>query len=575
MDHGPDCDKPGKRALVKWKAYQDAPPTAQDVRQWWAQWPEANLGLVTGASGQVVVVDVDGHDAMTALGQHGVLPETLTALSGRPGGRHYYFQHPGGYVATRAAVLPGVDVRADGGLVVLPPSRHYSGTAYRWDSASLEHGLARLPAWLLALITTAPEQHSRERIVAVGEDIPEGTRNGKLLSLAGAMRRVGATEDEMLAALSLANTNRCRPPLPEAEVCTIVASAGRYAPEAVPDSRSLIESGIGKEAESGVVRVWERREPEPRAFVLPDLVPADTTTIWYGDAGVYKTLLAIYAATCAAAPLPWLGTPIEQQVVLYVDAELDLDEFTRRAYRVARGLGLDKPPEGLHYYQLTTSLADPATIERVAAERRAIGATWTMLDSLSVATFGGDLERPALMTAVMQQVRSWGTVLALDHQPKPVAGVPTHLYRPFGSQFKYALARSVVQVLPADSGRGIVLRPTKANFGALAVPLGLSITFTSDAVEVNPVALGSDTLAGVEGHLPKLEVVARALGSDPGGRHPADMVDECEMSEKTIRNHLATLRQQERAEPRGDGRWRLLPDSRLLKDRESGRGAAA
>ncbi len=231
LDHGPDCPKPGKRALVKWKSYENSLPPTHDVERWWVQWPEANIGVVTGASSRLVVVDVDGAHGMAGLEQHGVLPATLTALSGRPGGRHFYFQHPGGHVASRAGVLPGVDVRADGGLVVLPPSRHYSGASYRWDDSSLAHGLAALPSWLLTLLR-APELERTERprldTAAVLDGVPEGRRDEELFRLACKLRAADVPE-QAAAELVLAAATRCTPPFSAAEALAKVRSAySRY-----------------------------------------------------------------------------------------------------------------------------------------------------------------------------------------------------------------------------------------------------------------------------------------------------------------------------------------------------------
>jgi len=64
--------------------------------------------------------------------QRGAMPETLRSATGG-GGRHLLYRHPPGFVIpSRKPWIPGVDVKSDGGYVVLPESNHKSGVPYRW-----------------------------------------------------------------------------------------------------------------------------------------------------------------------------------------------------------------------------------------------------------------------------------------------------------------------------------------------------------------------------------------------------------------------------------------------------------
>lgn len=144
-----------KRPLIAWQEHQQRRADAEQVRAWYAEWPNANLGIVTGAVSGLVVIDVDPkHGGEASLAdlerRHGPLPRTVEAVSGG-GGRHLYFAHPGGHVTNRAGMAPGIDVRGDGGMIVAPPSVHPSGARYVWKAgrAPDELTLAPLPGWLL------------------------------------------------------------------------------------------------------------------------------------------------------------------------------------------------------------------------------------------------------------------------------------------------------------------------------------------------------------------------------------------------------------------------------------------
>jgi hypothetical protein len=142
------------------------------VRRWWRRWPDANVGLRTGAASGLVVLDVDhGHGGEASLAQlvdaHEALPATLEVRTGG-GGRHIYFTHPGGRVANSAGGLgPGLDVRGDGGYILAPPSRHASGATYR----RLTHvPPAALPGWLQALMTRGRREATSAVMTTVDVD---------------------------------------------------------------------------------------------------------------------------------------------------------------------------------------------------------------------------------------------------------------------------------------------------------------------------------------------------------------------------------------------------------------------
>lgn len=132
---------PGKRPLIKeWPQLATTDP--QQIEAWWSRWPEANIGVATGRPSNIWVLDVDmksgGPDGLSTLRkleqEMGPFPDTLTAITGS-GGLHLYFRYdPEAPVRSRADVLPGIDVRGDGGYVVAPPSLHVSGSRYKWKN---------------------------------------------------------------------------------------------------------------------------------------------------------------------------------------------------------------------------------------------------------------------------------------------------------------------------------------------------------------------------------------------------------------------------------------------------------
>ena len=225
-----------------------------------------------------------------------------------------------------------------------------------------------------------------------------------------------------------------------------------------------------------LVEVWKLPEPEPRRSIIEGLMPEGALTILFGDGGLGKSYLALYIATCVALGIPIAGRPVEQGPVLYLDAELDEDEFTRRAYAVARGLGLEQPPEGLYYWRLTGSLTNQTTMRQVHDHYCACEPRLTIIDSLTVGSSGIDPKEARDIIALLKGLESLGTVLALDHIRTPEPGSDTSDFRPFGSAFKHHLARSLIMVTKAPTG-ALALRNTKANFDPKATPCTSSEPF--------------------------------------------------------------------------------------------------
>lgn len=222
-----------KRPLIAWREFQQRVAGAEEIAAWFARRPDANIGIVTGRLSGLVVVDVDvrhgGPDSVAQLeARHGPLPPSVESATGG-GGRHLYFAHPGHLVSNRVALLPGVDLRGDGGCVVAPPSIHPNGQRYRWlpGHAPGERALAAWPAHFggQALPATGAAGHSRpywRRLIRDG--VAEGRRNQTLASLTGHLLRREVDFEAVLELMLAWNRAHCRPPLPDDEVAQVVHS---------------------------------------------------------------------------------------------------------------------------------------------------------------------------------------------------------------------------------------------------------------------------------------------------------------------------------------------------------------
>lgn len=329
----------GKIPLLKdWPTLATTDPDT--IRSWWAQWPDANVGIATGKESGVLVLDVDpdkgGDDSLRALeARYGPLPQTPIVLTGG-GGSHYYFQHTGLLIGNSVGQLgPGLDIRTDGGQVVAPPSIHPdSGRTYEWEAAHHPDDvpLGPVPQWLLDKLTAKTERTTSPKN---GETIPEGQRNDALAREAGKLRHIGMSETVMEAALLAINRERCTPPLPEDEVRGIAASVARYPAGEQNEARQAVDLSAALVTYPDLLSL---KIPE-RSCHLPWL-PEGGNVMVYGPRGVGKTFLQLALAIALTTGRDlWKWKCPAPVGVLYVDGEMQLDELRQRTTAL-----MDSPP---------------------------------------------------------------------------------------------------------------------------------------------------------------------------------------------------------------------------------------
>lgn len=210
------CEGNGKRPLTP-RGFLDASTDPEQIDRWFRHTPGANLALPTGARSGLLVVDldtkhgVDGRATLAAVeARLGVLPPTLVSET-PSGGEHRWFTMPMATIRNSAGRLagedaPGLDVRAEGGYVLVAPSV-IDGRTYTWRE---RRPVAEMPeAWIVALTpatrptVTAPawtpadtrEQDSARRwcVAALQREArelssaPRGTRNDRLWRAAAAL----------------------------------------------------------------------------------------------------------------------------------------------------------------------------------------------------------------------------------------------------------------------------------------------------------------------------------------------------------------------------------------------------
>ena len=285
------CSSAAKHPHIKeWQNYCSY--DSDEIRGWWQKWPDANIGLATGGASGFFVLDIDprhgGKESLEELvKRNGALPKTLASNTGG-GGYHLFFNETDIKIGNRTNVLPGLDVRGDGGYIVAPPSVHKSGAQYAWLREFVDCQISDPPPWLIHLFMGKLLPNKKFYSAGTGS-VGEGGRNNFLTREAGKMRRNGMEQHEIAEQLRKINISQCIPPLSDAEVAAISTSVSRY-PSAEPvvskywsadpapldlkeiQVQSLSEDLLPERFRAWVMDISERMQVTPEFVMAPALV---------------------------------------------------------------------------------------------------------------------------------------------------------------------------------------------------------------------------------------------------------------------------------------------------------------
>ena len=214
------CDSAGKHPRHKgWQG--EATTDETQIRAWWAETPEANIGVRCGEQANLTVLDVDGdagRDTLRGLElEHGELPETPMTITGR-GGNHYYFSYESGLgndVNFAKDKGGGLDIRTQGGLVIGVGSKTQG--SYEWEvgyEISDTFQPAKMPGWLVALIKAAGahDNANGKALQVSGKALVEGEgRNHELYKVGRSNKARGFSQPAHAASLKALNATYKEP----------------------------------------------------------------------------------------------------------------------------------------------------------------------------------------------------------------------------------------------------------------------------------------------------------------------------------------------------------------------------
>ena len=360
----------GKKPITK-HGLKDASTDPDKIREMFAAHPYSNIGMACGSqSGGIIVVDIDvdeekdknGNDSLKEWEhEHGALPDTAMTLTGR-GGNHYLYRSAGD-TKSRIACKEGIDIRADGGYIVLPPSIHPNGAQYAWEYELTDFGIMEANQSVIDLMNEGVEPGKEFK---VPDKIEPGSRNDIIYKLACSMQARGNGDKAILAAAKAENLERCDPPLDDEEVEKTVSSALRKPKGTAPYKEEKAKPKMQIRKLKKASALLKKDIPEPEVFVgvgsdLPLLV--EGTCILSAKPKLGKSWLALKLCLAVAAGEDFLGYKVRKCSTLYLD--LETSEAIQKK-RVMNMLGGEPCPENF-YLETDTNTIENGFVEQIEA----------------------------------------------------------------------------------------------------------------------------------------------------------------------------------------------------------------
>ena len=454
--------KPGHKFPPLIRAWQkNATNDVEALRQWWAKWPDANIGIHTKG---LVVIDIDvkkdGFKSFEEATKGKDVPTTLVNCT-PTGGQHIIYRLPEGHpgVANGVDVLgPGVDIRSTNGYIVGFRS-NIGDKEYRAGSC---RKIAEAPEWLVQKLQVFTERERDDEVnipdapphivrqasnwLADQEPAIEGAGGDEATyKVCAGLHDFGLSVQQATAMLEEEWNPNCQPPWDHKELSVKVLNAYKYSQEAAGNKVATMDDfeiteeeheALQETVEKPRLTLGLRQFAElatgslrPREALIKGVLQRGSFAQLYGEPGKGKTFLALDMALHVATGMDWMGHKVTKPgPVLY----LAFEGVAGIADRF-RGLLMDHKnqmamaPEDVPLYVVDASSFDL----RLQADRAKLNATvkemarppvLVVIDTFARAMQGGDENSASdvgqYLAAVASMVAHNVTVLHLHHPGK-------------------------------------------------------------------------------------------------------------------------------------------------------------
>lgn len=214
--------------------YRERIASEDEVKSWWNENPNYNVGIITGKLSNLFVVDIDSDEGFANIQEY-ISDSIVTPTAETPrGGQHLFFKYPKeSNLTIGAGAIPGTDFRGENGYVVASPSINGNGKGYSWVISPFDKNVefADLPSLYIKKINsiiygdvTNAENQEMSVLQSVTFNLNKGYRDQTLFHVAHCLIKGGASKHDTLNVLELI-AKQCNPPFPKNEIVTKCNSA--------------------------------------------------------------------------------------------------------------------------------------------------------------------------------------------------------------------------------------------------------------------------------------------------------------------------------------------------------------
>lgn len=231
--------------------YRERIASEDEIKSWWNENPNYNVGIVTGKLSNLFVVDIDSDEGFVNIQEY-ISDSIVTPTASTPrGGQHLFFKYPKeSNLTIGAGAIPGTDFRGENGYVVASPSMNGNGKGYSWVISPFDKNVefADLPILYINKLNNAlykGELTENEKLLKnVNFNLTKGYRDQTLYHVAHCLIKGGASKEESYKILEIL-ADRCEPKFPPNEILTKINS--------VLDRADRKERNIKREVEDFVL----------------------------------------------------------------------------------------------------------------------------------------------------------------------------------------------------------------------------------------------------------------------------------------------------------------------------------